>query len=74
MSGGVAFLAVERRYAGAGLPEGIPLIHDVPVGDADPGATKVAGVEFVDPSTGQRVEAMTVSGTVAMMMVRGSSI
>jgi hypothetical protein len=73
MSGGVAFLAEESRSVGAGLPEGIPLIHEVPVGDADPYLVRVAGVEFLDPSSGQRVEAMKVSGTVSMVVVRGSS-
>ena len=74
MSGGVAFLAEESRSVGTGLPEGIPLVHEVPVGAADPYAVKVAGVEFADPRTGARVEAMTVSGTVVMMIVRGSGI
>jgi hypothetical protein len=72
MSGGVAFLAVESRDVGVALPEGIPLIHEVPVGDAEPQATKVGGVEFADPQTGGRVEVMTVSGTVSRVVLRGS--
>ena len=70
-SGGVAFMAAEGRGMGAGLPEGIPLVHVVPVGEAHPSQAKVTAVEFADPSTGARVQVMTVSGTVTELFVRG---
>jgi hypothetical protein len=72
-SGGVAFLATEQREVQAGPTDGVTLIHTVPIGPADPHGSKVIGVEFVDPSTGARLEVMTVTGTVTRLVVRGGT-